>query len=144
MNAGLISRRTLLQSSAVVASSGLLLPTQAVARGAVAQPEQTLKGRLLKTLKFGMVRVEGTLTEKFKAVKAAGFDGIEMDAPGMNVEETKKAIAESGLPVDGTVNSTHWQVRHTDPDPAVRERALQSLMSAIEGTHAVGDIPSCW
>ncbi|MFM8476648.1 MAG: sugar phosphate isomerase/epimerase family protein, partial [Planctomycetaceae bacterium] len=42
------------------------------------------------------------------------------------------------LPVDGTVNSTHWQVRHTDPDPAVRERALQSLLSAIEGTHAVG------
>ncbi|MFM7038345.1 MAG: sugar phosphate isomerase/epimerase family protein [Planctomycetaceae bacterium] len=138
MNAGLISRRTLLQSSAVVASSGLLLPGHAMAAGPIARPEQTLKGRLLKTLKIGMVRVEGTLTEKFRAVKAAGFDGIEMDAPGMNVEETKKAIAESGLPVDGTVNSTHWQVRHTDADPAVRERALQSLLSAIEGTHAVG------
>ncbi len=97
-----------------------------------------LKGRLWKTLKFGMVKVPGTLTEKFKAVKAAGFDGIEMDAPGMNVDETIKAIAESGLPVDGTVNSSHWGVRHTDPDAAVRAKALDSLQTAIRDTHAVG------
>ncbi len=138
MNSGLFSRRTLLQTSAALASSSVLLSAPAAVAAPGPRPEQTLKGRLLKTLKIGMVRVEGSLTDKFKAVKAAGFDGIEMDAPGMNVEETKKAIAESGLPVDGTVNSTHWQVRHTDPDPAVRERALQSLLSAIEGTHAVG------
>ena len=97
-----------------------------------------LKGRLWKTLKIGMVKVPGSLTERFVAVKAAGFDGIEMDAPGMNVEDTKKAIAESGLPVDGTVNSTHWGVRHTDPDAAVRAKALESLQSAIRDTHAVG------
>ena len=97
-----------------------------------------LKGRLWKTLKIGMVKVPGTLTDKFKAVKKAGFDGIEMNAPGMDVEETKIAIAESGLPVDGTVNSTHWEVRHTNADPAVRSKALESLRSAIRDTHAVG------
>ena len=76
--------------------------------------------------------------EKFAAVRDAGFDGIEMDAPGMNVEETRKAIAETGLPVDGTVNSSHWQIRHTDADPAVRAKALESLTTAIRDTHAVG------
>lgn len=135
MSAGLLSRRTLLQSSVALGAAGLLHPVSATP---VTTTEKTLKGRLLKTLKIGMVRVEGTLTEKFLAVKQAGFDGIEMDAPGMNVEETIKAIAESGLPVDGTVNSSHWQVRHTDPDAGVRAKALQSLLTAIEGTHAVG------
>jgi hexulose-6-phosphate isomerase len=85
-----------------------------------------------------MVQVPGTLTEKFMAVKAAGFDGIELNAPGMNVEETKQAIAESGLPVDGTVNSTHWDIRHTNADAAVRAKALESLQTAIRDTHAVG------
>ncbi|MEY3460132.1 MAG: hypothetical protein RL215_3289 [Planctomycetota bacterium] len=135
MSTGLFSRRTLLQSTAAAASASLLLPASAAPRPVT---EQSLKGRLLKTLKIGMVGVKGSLTEKFIAVKAAGFDGIEMDAPGMDVAETQKAIAESGLPVDGTVNSTHWQIRHTDPDPAVRAKALESLKSALESTHAVG------
>ncbi len=98
----------------------------------------TLKGRLYKTLKIGMVRVDGSLTEKFKAAKTAGFDGIELNSPGANVAEARKAIKESGLPVDGTVNSTHWQIRHTDPDPAVRAKALDSLTGALRFTHAVG------
>lgn len=85
-----------------------------------------------------MVGVEGSLVDKFKAAKAAGFHGIEMNAPAMNVDETKKAIEATGLPVDGTVNSSHWQVRHTDPDPEVRARALESLKQALTMTHAVG------
>jgi L-ribulose-5-phosphate 3-epimerase len=56
----------------------------------------------------------------------------------MDVEETRIAIAESGLPVDGTVNSTHWEVRHTNADPAIRSKALESLLSAIRDTHAIG------
>ena len=91
-----------------------------------------LKGRLWKTLKFGMVNVDESLTSKFKAVKAAGYDGIEMDSPGMNVGETRKAIVESGLPVDWTVNSTHWQIRHTDVD-AVELKRIASEMDEVFG-----------
>lgn len=136
-----VSRRSFLQASAAAAAAGSILTGASSAlavpcSGALA--EEGLKGRVWKTLKIGMVQVKGTLTEKFKAVKEAGFDGIEMDAPGMNVEETRKAIAESGLPVDGTVNSTHWQIRHTDADAAMRAKALDSLQSAIRDTHAVG------
>jgi hexulose-6-phosphate isomerase len=78
------------------------------------------------------------LTDKFKALKELGFDGVEMDSPGMKVEETRKAILDSGLPVDGTVCSTHWNIRHSDKDPAVREKALADLQTAIRDTHAVG------
>lgn len=103
------------------------------------QDDVSLAGRIYKTLKIGMTKgVLGTLTDKFNAAKEAGFQGIEMDSPGMNVDETKKAIQESGLPVDGTVCSSHWDVRHTDKDEAVRAQALDDLQTAIRDTDAVG------
>ncbi|MBI1372621.1 MAG: TIM barrel protein [Phycisphaera sp.] len=94
--------------------------------------------RIYKSLKIGMIKVKGSLAERLAAAKAAGFDGVEMNAPGMNVDETRTAIAESGLPVDGTVCSTHWGVRHTDPNPDTRAKALADLQTAIRDTHAVG------
>ena len=142
MNFDVFSRRGFFQSSALaMAASSMVSGSGSVGAApfaSLAAEEDGLKGRLWKTLKFGMVKVPGSLTDKFKAVKDAGFDGIEMDSPGMNVEETKLAIAESGLPVDGTVNSTHWNIRHTDPDAAVRAKALESLQTAIRDTHTVG------
>lgn len=136
------SRRGFLQSTALATAAGSILAgtgsTLAAPVTALALEGDGLKGRLWKTLKIGMVKVPGTLTEKFNAAKSAGFDGIEMNAPGMNVEETIQAIAESGLPVDGTVNSTHWDIRHTNADAAVRAKALESLQTAIRDTHAVG------
>lgn len=125
------SRRTFLQTSAVVCGAGALLSP------VIAQPP-TLKGRLYKTLKIGMVKVEGNLVDKFHAVKEAGFHGIEMNAPGVDVKETLRAIAETGLPVDGTVNSTHWKIRHTDADPAIRAKALDSLKGALRTTKELG------
>lgn len=103
-----------------------------------AETAASLKGRIYKSLKIGMVQVPGSLTEKFKVLKEVGFDGVEMDSPGMDVEDTKAAIAASGLPVDGTVCSTHWNVRHSDKDPSVRAKALADLQTAIRDAHAVG------
>ena len=126
------SRRSFMATSAaaVITTS---LPTFGMAR----EPD-TLKGRLYKTLKIGMIGVKGTLIEKFTAAKSAGFQGVELNAPGINIAETKAAIQETGLVVDGSVNGTHWQIRHTDKDPAVRAKALESLKEAIRQTRAVG------
>ena len=128
-----LSRRGFLQGSAALLAASPLL-----AESAEEPADGGLNGRLYKTLKIGMVRVDGSLTDKFKAAKAAGFDGIELNSPTLNVDEARKAIDESGLPVDGTVCSSHWQVRHTDPDPAVRVEALKTLKEAIRKTHAIG------
>ena len=127
-----IARRRFLQTTAAVATTPLL---SSLADDSSAP---SLKGRIYKTLKIGMVGVKGSLVEKFKAAQEAGFQGIEMNSPGMNVEETKKAIAETGLPVDGTVCAGHWGIRHTDPDAAVRQKALDNLKTAMRDTHAVG------
>ncbi len=133
-----VSRRQFLQSSAALAAAAAgssLLATNAVAADAVEYP---LAGRLYKTLKIGMVGVKGSLTEKFAAAKAAGFGAIELNAPGFNIDEVNTAVKESGLPVDGSVCAGHWQVSHTDADPAVRVRALDTLKEALRTTSAVG------
>lgn len=129
----MLDRRLFLQSSAAA-----MLASQSLSAFAAEEPSDSLKGRLYKTLKIGMVKVDGSLGDKFKAAKAAGFAAIEMNSPGMNIDETKQAIQESGLPVDGTVCSSHWNIRHTDPDPATRAKALEDLIQAIRDTHAVG------
>lgn len=94
--------------------------------------------RLFKTLKIGMVKADGGLTEKFRLAKDSGFDGIELDSPGFSVEEVRSAIQEAGLPVDGSVCSTHWSIRHTSPNPETRDQARRDLETAIRDTHAVG------
>lgn len=130
-----VSRRQFIATTALAASlsSGCALPAAEAVVKHTAPPR-----RLLKTLKMGMVKIPGDLTTKFKAVKAAGYDGIELNAPGIEVEQTKDAIEASGLVVDGSVCSTHWDIRHSSPDAAVRKQALADFETALRQTHAVG------
>lgn len=137
MNAPLpLARRTFLSHSIAAAALASAAPTW------LANPchANTAKkpGPIYKTLKIGMIRVEGSLEDKFRAAKQAGFQGVELDIPGIDVQEVKKAIDATGLVVDGSVCSTHWNIRHTSPDAKVREKALEDLTTAIRQTHAVG------
>jgi len=94
--------------------------------------------RLRKTLKLNMVKGGGSLAEKFATVREAGFEGVELDSPGFNIDEAKAAMKSTSLIIDGTVNANHWKVRHTDPDPAVRAAALKSCIDGLRATAAVG------
>ena len=97
-----------------------------------------LAGRLYKTLKIGMIGVEGTLEEKFAAAKAAGFEGVELNTPGVDVDAARAASQAAGLPIDGSVCSTHWNIRHTSPEAATRATALEHLQQSLREVHAVG------
>lgn len=134
MNRLLNRRNAVLQAASGAVAAGMLANTSLA--GEI--KHATEPRRILKTLKIGMVKVKGSLTDKFAAAKQAGFDGIELNSPGIDVDETLKAIEATGLPVDGTVCSTHWDVRHTDPDPSVRAQAVADLTTAIKQTKAVG------
>jgi L-ribulose-5-phosphate 3-epimerase len=132
------TRRQFIHHSACAATAlwlGLAQNRLAAAEPAASESAQP---RLRKTLKIGMVKIPGTLAERFAAVRQAGFEGVELDAPGFDIAEVKAAIASSGLLVDGTVNANHWNVRHSDPDPAVRAAALQSAVEGLRATAAVG------
>lgn len=93
---------------------------------------------LRKTLKVGMIGVPGTLTDKFAAAKEAGFEGVELSVPGINVPAARKAAEDTGLIIDGTVGGYHWNIRHTDPDESVRAKAMQNLKKGIQVTSALG------
>jgi len=130
------NRRRFLSHASLI-TAGMLLPG---VRRAVAAPDapHALAGRLYKTLKIGMIKANGSLTDKFKVAKAAGFQGVEMGFPGNDVKETKQAIADSGLPVDGSVCGAHWNIRHTSADAGTRAKALENLRQALRDTREVG------
>ena len=129
----MMKRRSFLQSAAAI-SSASLLPSQP----AFADSEASGKPWLRKTLKLGMAQVPGSMTDKFAAAKAAGFEGIETNAPAVDVDAANKAAEETGLIIDGTVGGYHWKIRHTDPDESVRAKAMQNLKKGIEVTAALG------
>ncbi|TWU17737.1 endonuclease 4 [Novipirellula galeiformis] len=129
----LFPRRQILQLGAASVAGLAMMRTSAVDAAPAAG-----KPWLRKTLKIGMIGVKGSLADKFAAAKEAGFEGVELNAPGFNVEEANAAAKATGLIIDGTVGSDHWGVRHTDPDPEVRAKALVSLRKGIEQTAAVG------
>ncbi|QDV12188.1 fructoselysine 3-epimerase [Rosistilla oblonga] len=124
------SRRDLLRTAAPVATAAMFAPSAFAWQS---------KSKILNTLKIGMVKIDGaSLEERFRVVKEVGFDGIEMNSPGMDVAETKAAIKATGLVVDGTVCAGHWGIRHTSPDAATRAKALENLKIALRDTKAVG------
>lgn len=130
------SRRDFLRVGAIALSGAAL--ARVGLQAASASEVSGLDGRIYKTLKIGMVKIPGSLEDQFRGVKAIGFDGIELNSPGLDVEETKRVIAKTGLVVDGTVCSSHWKVRHSDPSEEVRVQALADLQQAIRETHAIG------
>jgi hexulose-6-phosphate isomerase len=121
-----------------------LLATAACGTAAMLNASHTLaddkaEKRFRKAVKIGMVRVEGTLTDKFKLLKELGFDGVELDSPGgASPEEVAKAKDESGLTVHGVVDSVHWQQTLSDANPEVRAKGVEALKTAIKMSKAYG------
>ena len=108
----------------------------AVAAGtSAAAPRRGLK----KAVNLNMANVGKTVAEKFKAIKDAGFDGVEVDAPNsMNRDEVLKARDDSGLTIHGVVDSVHWGAPLSDAQKEVREKGLAGLIAAIEECKAYG------
>ena len=131
-----VRRRAFLQVSGCwCAAAAMMRDTQAIAEKAAAEPSGCW---LRPTLKIGMIKSSGSLTDKFKLAKEAGFEGVELNVPGVDVQAAKKAAEESGLIIDGTVGGYHWSERHSDPDPDVRAAALQKLKDGLRETAAMG------
>ena len=95
--------------------------------------------RIYKSIKMGMFNEKISVHEKFKLMKEMGFDGAELNSPGgVDKEEALNASRELGFPIHGVVDSIHWGIRLSDPDPAIREKGLQGLLTAMKDTHFVG------
>ena len=92
-----------------------------------------------KAVKYGMIRVPGTPTEKFAVLKKLGFLGVEIDSPsGLDLAEINAAQKETGIDVHGVVDSVHWKDTLSDPNPDVRAKGLAALKGALRDAKTVG------
>ena len=122
-----LSRRHFLQSTA----SAVALTTLGVSA-------QTPKKRALKkAIMFGTFGMKGTLVERFKALKAAGFDGVEPNSH-MDQDEVMKALDESGLKAASVCCNTHWAKPLSDPNPDAREVGLEGVRQSLRDAKRYG------
>lgn len=129
-----LDRRDVLRGGAALAAALAPLPALAV------PSTGTRRAPVLRyACKIGMVAVEGSLTDRFRLLADLGYDGVELDSPSqLDPREVLAAREATGLPVHGVVDSIHWQVRLSDPDPEVRARGVEGLGTAIRDAHAHG------
>ena len=99
------------------------LAVAALAPAALAAVEKTAapkKRNIKKAIMYATVGVKGSVLEQFKAIREAGFAGVE-PMSHMNQEQVLKALEETGLKAASTCCNTHWNKPVSDPNPKVRE-----------------------
>lgn len=107
--------------------------------GEVPEAQPANKMKIYKSLKFGMVKTEGTLLEKFRMLKELGYDGVELDSPNdLDNNEVLEARDKTGLQIPGVVNSLHWKYPLSDPDPEVRRTCRESIVEALHDCKLYG------
>lgn len=92
---------------------------------------------LLKSIMWGTVGLEGSVLDKCKAIKAAGFDGIEPNSH-MDRNEVSDAMKATGLKASSICNSKHWELLMSHPDVDVRRRGIDAMIVAMEDAKAYG------
>ncbi|HKS37518.1 MAG TPA: sugar phosphate isomerase/epimerase family protein, partial [Verrucomicrobiae bacterium] len=102
-----------------------------------AAPSAPQKRKIRKGIMYATVGVKGTVLEKLKAVKEAGFEGVE-PMSHLDQDEVVKALETTGLKAGSVCCSTHWNQTLTDPNPATRERGLEGLKHALRDAKRYG------
>ena len=100
-----------------------------------AAPEK--KRALRKAIMYGTIGYKGSVLEKLRAVKAAGFDGVE-PMSHMNQDEVLKALDDTGLKAASVCCATHWNKLLSDPSDRVREEAVQGVIQALKDAKRYG------
>lgn len=134
---GGIERRQFLATTACAVAAGFLAPSLAIGAEDTSVPAN--RGRIFKSVKWGMIGGDGSVLEKFELCKRLGYDGMELEAPSRhNLDEVLAASAVTGMPVHGTVGQKHWSVRLSSPDASVREEAREDLLTGLADTKNYG------
>src|SRR5688572_13751231 len=97
----MINRRSFLKVTVGAAAMAALGP-----QGSCAAPKRNWR----KAIMYSTIGVKGSVLEKFRAMKEAGFDGVE-PMGGMNREEVIAAFKETGLQAASVCCHTHWENR---------------------------------
>ena len=126
-----MNRRTFLATTTALAASAVFSSAEDAAKK---------RPKLKKAVNLGMAGgVKGSVTDKFKAIRDAGFDGIELNLPGeLTVDQILEAKSASGLEIAGIICTPHWSFPLSSPDPAKRERTVNGLNLALKQGGEIG------
>jgi len=125
-----MNRRKFLQRSALAT---LGLAALSPATSVLAQSSAKYK----KGIMWGTIGTKGSVLEKMRAVKAAGFDGAEM-ASHLDQAEVLKARDATGLEIPSVCGEKHWGKPLSHPDASVRAEGLEALKQTLRDAKAYG------
>jgi len=112
------------------------LPLRALSAPA-GEPVAPVRRPLRKGIMWATIGLPGSVREKMKAVKEAGFAGVEMMGH-MDVEEVLRARDAVGLEIPSVCCALHWSKPVTDPDPKVRAEGLAGLQQDLREAQRYG------
>jgi L-ribulose-5-phosphate 3-epimerase len=127
MNRRQFTKKSVLASAMVSAAS---LPGFS---GIFNSPERDIK----KGIFWGNIGFGTSISEKFQAVKQAGFDGVEVMSH-FDRNEVLKARDATGLTIPSVCGSLHSKLPLSHPDAKVREEGLAALKVTLEDARAYG------
>jgi len=123
-----MNRRSFLKATVGAAATAAFLP---VLHGAVA------KRNLRKAIMYSTIGAKGSVLEKFRAMKEAGFEGVE-PMGGMDREDVLAAFKDTRLQAASVCCHTHWLKPLSAPDEATRKIGLDGLVHSLHDAHAYG------
>jgi L-ribulose-5-phosphate 3-epimerase len=95
------------------------------------------KRNLRKAIMYSTIGVKGSVLEKFRVMKEAGFEGVE-PMGAMNRDEVLAAFKETGLKAASVCDHIHWVKPLSAPDEATRKLGLDGLLLSLHDAHAYG------
>src|SRR5688572_2069266 len=120
-----MTRRSFLKVTSAAAAAAAFVPVSHAAR----------KRNLRKAIMYSTIGVKGSVLEKFKVMKEAGFDGVE-PMGAMNREEVVAALKETGLKAASVCDHIHWVKPLSAPDEATRKLGFDGLIHSLQDAKA--------
>lgn len=133
-------RRSFIKNSSLAATTlAIGIPAFAASSSLSSSFSSSPKVNIKKSLKIEMVEGNASLLEKFKMLKELGYDGVEMSSPhAYDNKEILNARDKTGLEIPGVVNSEHWKSPLSHPDPKVREKCFNSMITSMQDCKLYG------
>jgi L-ribulose-5-phosphate 3-epimerase len=129
-----MKRREFLRSGVGALALAALAPSAICANVDLAT---STKRPIHKAIMWGTVGLKGSVLEKMKAIKQAGFEGAEMMSH-MNQEEVLRARDETGLVIPSVCGAHHWGKPLSAPDSKIREEGVEALKQTLRDAKRYG------
>jgi len=111
--------------------------TMGGAAAAFAPAAAASKRNLRKAIMYATIGVKGSVLEKFRVMKEAGFEGVE-PMGAMNHDEVLAAFKETGLQAASVCDHIHWEKTLSAPDEATRKIGFEGLVLSLRDAQTYG------